>query len=492
VESPDRAPATLSGGPSRLDVVRTRAIAHLRENRIPYAVAALTFAVYMVLSVRRYQLLQSPSWDLGIFDQAIRNMAAGHAPTVLIKGVGYDIFGDHFHPVIALLVPVYWLFPTAMSLLVVQNLLVAASAFVVTRLAVEITGAYAGTALGLTYAASWGLQAAVAAQFHEVAFALPLLAASLAALVRRRFEACAWWAVPLVFVKEDLGLTVAVIGLLIAWRSRGSRGRLGALLAAWGIAGFVVAVKLVLPAINSQGVWDYQSQLPWSTLTNPGALVSSFVQPTEKLSTLAWVFGITGFLALRSPIALATLPTFGWRFLADLPAYWGTGWHYSAVLMPIVAVALLDAVVTLRERPARFDLALLRRYATVAAPICAAVAVVLTVEQRLPLTDVVRPSFYTTPERVTVAHQIMDRIPAGTSVESDAGLLDYLTADHDVYWMGRPGNPSPDFLLVDARNGGWNTPPSDVVSYAEQLHPGTTWTTLADEDGYTLLRRSPG
>nr|WP_280921411.1 DUF2079 domain-containing protein [Streptomyces novaecaesareae] len=51
-----------------------------------------------------------------------------------------------------------------------------------------------------------------------MAFAVPLLAFSLTALGDGRPRAAAYWALPLLLVKEDLGLTVAVIGLLIARR----------------------------------------------------------------------------------------------------------------------------------------------------------------------------------------------------------------------------------------------------------------------------------
>jgi uncharacterized membrane protein len=463
--------------------------AHVARLRSPYAVSLITLAGYLVLSIRRWQRLTVPSWDLGIFDQAIRNMAAGHAPIALIKGVGFNVFGDHFHPVIALLVPVYRIAPTALSLLVVQDLLVAASAFVVTRAARSLVGGYGAVAIGLAYAFSWGLQAAVVAQFHEVAFALALIAASLAALVERRWVACVLWAVPLVFVKEDLGLTVVVVGLLVILRSRGRHAALGTALAAWGATWFVVAVKVVLPAVNGQGVWDYSSQVPWSVLTDPGAVLSRLVQPSEKLQTVAYVLGITGFLALRSPLVLATLPTFAWRFLSDTSAYWGRDWHYSAILMPIVFVALIDALGTLRSRPARGVRDLLRAYATVAAPVCATVALMMTING-LPVRDLVRPSFYGPGPRNATAERILATIPSGTTVETDAGLITYLTDRADVYWMGRPGNPAPEYLLLDRRNGGWSTPPSDVVTYAEQLHPGTAYVTLVDSDDYVLVERA--
>jgi Predicted membrane protein (DUF2079) len=64
--------------------------------------------------------------------------------------------------------------------------------------------------------------------FHELAFAVPLLAFSLSALVRGRTRAAAAWALPLVFVKEDQGFTVAAIGVVIlinAWRARARAAR---------------------------------------------------------------------------------------------------------------------------------------------------------------------------------------------------------------------------------------------------------------------------
>src|SRR5690625_6881131 len=73
----------------------------------------------------------------------------------------------------------------------------------------------------------------MAVQFHEIAFAVPLLALSLTALLRGRVAATVAWAAPLVLVKEDLGLTVAVLGVIIALRQRSHRLE-GAGLVCWG------------------------------------------------------------------------------------------------------------------------------------------------------------------------------------------------------------------------------------------------------------------
>ena len=79
--------------------------------------------------------------------------------------------------------------------------------------------------IGVAYGFSWGLQEMIIFDFHEIAFAVPLLACSLSALVRRRPRAATAWALPLVFVKEDQGLTVAAIGLVMIALAAGASVR---------------------------------------------------------------------------------------------------------------------------------------------------------------------------------------------------------------------------------------------------------------------------
>ena len=58
-----------------------------------------------------------------------------------------------------------------------------------------------------------------------------------------------------------------------------------------------------------------------------------------------------GILFLRSPLGLILLPTLLWRFAAGQDEYWGPDWHYSAVLMPVLFLGLVDGVRSLRTSP---------------------------------------------------------------------------------------------------------------------------------------------
>src|SRR5262249_44213482 len=136
-------------------------------------------------------------------------------PVVSIRGAGFNLLGDHFHPIVWLLAPVFRLFPTPETLLVAQALLTAASVIPVCLAAQELLGVWASRGIGLAYPFSWGLQQMVTSGSHQSAFAVPLLAFPLSARVRGRRRPAVAWALPLVFVKEDQGFTVAAIGLVI-------------------------------------------------------------------------------------------------------------------------------------------------------------------------------------------------------------------------------------------------------------------------------------
>ena len=101
--------------------------ASARPDWVPWLIAAVTFGVYTTISVFRYLRMDPGSWDLGIYTEYVRQLAGLHAPVVTIKGAGFNLLGDHFQPIVALVVPFYRIFPTPVTLLVAQALLTAIS-----------------------------------------------------------------------------------------------------------------------------------------------------------------------------------------------------------------------------------------------------------------------------------------------------------------------------------------------------------------------------
>ncbi|MDQ0744926.1 putative membrane protein [Clavibacter sp. B3I6] len=459
--------------------------APLTGSRVPgtvgsVVVAALVTAVYVLYSALEWRRFTVKSWDLGIFTQLAQDYSRLEAPIVSIKGDGFNLLGDHFHPILVLLGPVYAIWPHAFALLVVQAVLIGISVVGVGRLAGRVVGRWGAITVAAAYGLSWGIQGAVAFQFHEIAFALPLLAFALDAVVARRALAGALWAAPLVFVKEDLGLTVAVLGAILALTLH---RRVGLALAAWGVAWFALATAVILPAFNREARWDYASKLDaGGALADPlGTIAGLLVAP--KLETVAFLLLAGALIAVRSPLLLLVLPTLAWRFLSPTESYWAPGYHYDAVLMPIVFAAAIDGVA--RARAGRQSW--LRTASRATVPVIAVAAIALGM--RSPMAELAGPTLWQPAPRAAEAQEALDLVPAGASVLSDIGLMSYLVDDHEVFWLGNPGNPAPQYVVIDTLGGGLGPGALDAVRYGEATQAGTTYEMVYADAGYQVARR---
>ncbi|MEV0602985.1 DUF2079 domain-containing protein [Streptomyces sp. NPDC050315] len=470
--TPAAADSRTGRGPGRL---RGRAAA-LRAPRLdPYWTAAALFTLFAAVSVQRYRTMGTISWDLGIFEQVVRSYAHLRAPVADLKGPGANILGDHFSPVLALLAPLYRLLPSPVTLLVAQAALFALSAVPVTRCAARLLGRRSGLAVGVAYGLSWGLQRAVDFDFHEIAFALPLIAFSLEAVIGRRWTAAVCWAVPLVLVKEDLGVTAAAIGVIILIRTRRALPA-AVTLVLLGLAASALTLAVIIPAFNGTGSYDY-----WTKLSGDGG-PAPVIPVDTAVRTLLWtLLPTTGLLALRSPLLLAAVPTLGWRFVSHDDHYWGTDWHYSAVLMPVVFLALVDAVPRFRMSGRPW----LRSYATHVP--AAALAAALALTTTLPLARLTEAATYRTPSTVPQAEALLGRIPDGATVEADVRPISRLTGRTTVYWIGDTRGIAPDYIAVQLRDG--RTTPQALAD-AVHRHPGAVYVPDGEAGGLTLLKRA--
>ena len=493
---------------------------------VTWAVAVSAGGCYLVLSLFRLLKLSPSSWDLGIYTEYVKQLAHLRAPIVDVRGAGFNLLGDHFQVIVALIAPFFRVFPSPATLLAAQALLVAVSVFPVTAAAVWLLGRGAGRCIGFAYAFSWGLQQMMDFDFHEIAFAVPLLAFSLSALVRGRPRAAILWAMPLVFVKEDQGFTVAAIGLLMlmagtssgeaggtgrgawgAWsgRVRGSIGG-GMFLFLWGLAWSVLAIMVIIPHFNAGHRYFYWgdggvvgSGAPFSAT---GLLGQMFHAWPVKLHAVVLLLLPTVFIALGSPVALIALPSIALRFLSTNSAYWGTLWHYNATVMPVLFIAAAEAMARWRALPDRAsgphpggsppaDVTWWRSLRVLAArhgaPMMLAVAVALAFQ--FPLSNLWNGSTYQIGPQVAAADAAMAQVPDGATVQTTLNLLAPLAARADTFWIGNAGNPVTDYVVFDGTDSGYSPAPKDVPAFIAQLYPGDGYVEVFARDDVYVFRR---
>ena len=362
-----------------------------------------------------------------------------------------------------------------------------------------------------------------------------VLASRVSGTERARYLAYAcWWALPIAFVKEDMGITVAAIGLIIfirtGWLSTAvdilmprlsvgtpapMRIRVHQLYSSWartpavaestmvmiwGVFWSAVAIYVILPYFNSGGHFDYADKVNFSAaLGDPFGSALQMLSNNTKLATLGLLLITGAVLWVISPLAAIVLPTLAWRLLSTMESYWASTWHYSLVLMPIVFLALLDAVMRIRygvvpavvpirsatraidsasaqkpqtnTQPSRLTVTVRRMpvWALPAAALFLAVSPIFMPGSQQPLASLGNVQF--TASALTRTDQMkqdaVQKVPEGVSVASDLSILTQLIPGRTVYWIGHDGEPAPDYVVIDRMSNSWGgNPPTNAAQYA--------------------------
>jgi uncharacterized membrane protein len=455
----------------------------------PGLLAIVAAVGYSAFALARYTTFRTGSYDLVIFDQAVRSYAHLHPGISIVKGVHngfgphFSVLGDHWSPILAVLAPLYWVHNSATSLLVAQGVLFALAIpplWVYTRRAFGggRNATVAAYLVSVAYGLSWPVAAAVGFDFHEVAFAPLLTAVALERLQAGRWRTALVALAGLLLVKEDMGFLVAGIGVYLAL----SRPRvlprpalLGLGLIVAGVADTAITTYVLIPAFGGRSgyYWGYRAlgnnvpQVVGHLIIHPLGSARVLMTPRVKLQTILWLLAAFCFLPLCSPLTLAAVPLVLERMLdSKFPNWWVTSFQYNAYLVIILAFAAVDGaarlerwVTALRGRaPARRGPVAARaspvargRVALGCVVAMAVVAVALV--PRFAFGPALHPSFYHRTPRMNAAAAAVAAVPSGVTVQAVSNLGPQLSGrDTVLLWDGDGQTPlfSP-WVVADVR-----------------------------------------
>jgi uncharacterized membrane protein len=416
--------------------------------------ALLTLASTVGMSwsaIYRHQHFGSNAYDLGIFDQAVWGYSRLEwMPNTILRLP--HVMGDHLHPILVSLAPLYWVWDDVRALLVVQALLLALAGVPVFLWAREQIGSVPALTFQTAYLVFWAVVGGSIFDFHELAFAAPIVSVAIYAALTRR-TALLWLFVVLgLLTREDVALTFVGLALFIGVVQR--RWRDAVALAGVAAAWFVFAFKVAIPALaggNAYAHWAY-SQLgenPASAVlhlvTHPVDSARTFFTPHDKVVALGNLFLPWLALPLLSPLVLVMLPTLGARFFSDKPSHWAPqGFHYSLMLAPIIAFAAVDT--TRRARDLLAD-----RWETLVPVALAGLTLVaslyFTFARIKPLDELRR---YTPAERIADIEECLRVVPPDASVAATSALVPHLSHRRSIFVLDDRPVPRTRFLAIDA------------------------------------------
>lgn len=404
------------------------------------ALAALAAVVYSTVSLLRFSRFQSAGYDLGIFDQVVRQYSAFMPPFSEIKGLGYNIFGDHFHPIIASLAPLYWIWNDPRMLGIALALLMAASVYPVYLFSRARLGHWPAYLVTAGYIFWWPIQGLVDFDFHEIAFGVPLVAWIIYALDRRRYIAVTVLSVVLLGVREDMGFVVMAVALVLLLRRR---WKLAIALFLLGMTTYLVVTGKVIPHFNLSGnfgYWVYSGLGPTMgaaiifIVTNPLKTLAILFDHDTKEVLWASLFLPLGLLPLGSVYVFLAAPILLSRLLSDRPGTWTTGFQYNAILAPVLVMAAVDVLSKLMNRFPKLRPARCWAPGFFAVTVAGGIAFVPAV---FPLNKLVTGEDFTYTAHMAAQQRIVNMIPSGVCVEADDRLVPHLTNRIVVGLVGR-------------------------------------------------------
>ncbi|MFL5591324.1 MAG: DUF2079 domain-containing protein [Ktedonobacteraceae bacterium] len=330
-----------------------------RQRQIAWWLLIVVMLVYALemshQAVLRYDTFKATAFDLGNMDQVIWNTI--HGRWFQFTNQATDYYGPptrlavHFEPIILPLSLLYLFYADPRILLVFQTLVLVSGAlpvFLLTRKYLPEWPILASLMVG-AYLLSPALLGLNIFDFHPISLATPLLLYAMLALDHKRYG---WFVLACILAamcKEDVPLTIAVLGLFLIWKYKlprlGITLTIGGLL--WAFIGFSI-ISHFYPGAQHNNFWyRYQAlgSSPGEAIVNliihPWLFFTTFIT-LNRLYYLASLFRSTGFLSLLAPEwLLLALPGLAINLLStDSLSYSGV-YHYNASIIPFVMLSAI-------------------------------------------------------------------------------------------------------------------------------------------------------
>ena len=273
--------------------------------RVVVKVAIAFFVLCLLLTLHRYYSFYA-TYDQGIFNQVFWNGTRGHffesslssalSTNVVhqnqIPDVSYHRLGQHFTPSLMLWLPIYSLFPSPVTLTVLQVTLITAAGLVLYALARHYLEPRLSATIVVSYYAANAVIGPTLGNFHD-SCQTPLYVFSLLLAMEKR-----WWplfgilATLMLAVREDGGVVLFGVGVYLILSRRYPLTGLAVCILSFGY--MILLTNLIMPLFSADisqrfmmerfgqyadGDEASTLQIIWGMASNPGRLVEQLFTP---------------------------------------------------------------------------------------------------------------------------------------------------------------------------------------------------------------------
>ncbi|UCC64844.1 MAG: DUF2079 domain-containing protein [Anaerolineae bacterium] len=308
----------------------------------------LYIAFFATLSIRQHRAFTTHGFDLGNADQAVWNTLHGRFLRMTNELGTENRLGTHFDPLIALLAPLYLVYSSPETLLIVQTVALALGGWPIFWLTKEkLSSAWGGVVFTIVYLAFPALESANLSEFHAVTLGASFLTWAFYSLHQERRVRFLIFALLAMMCKEHLSLIVGMMGLYALFVKRKKWG-LGVLLA--GLLWFIIAVKVIIPSFNESGrsihlahycyLGRSVEEVVINAVTRPHLVLDNF-RDELKVAYLIRLFFPVGYLSLLAPqVLLLAAPSILINFLSSHSNMYALDMFWNSVdIVPFVVLS---------------------------------------------------------------------------------------------------------------------------------------------------------
>jgi len=456
----------------------------------PILVALLVAVIYAAYSCLRHWHFGSSGFDLGIFDQAIWHYSRFEAPQGTIRIIP-NLLGDHFHPILTLLAPLYWIWSSPYALLIFQAFCFASAVLPIWLFSKKRLGSVPAYLIAISYALFWGVQNAIAFDFHEIALAVPLIAWSIYFIDQKKWRWFFGAILLLLLVKEDQALLVVFFGIYLLTQKQYWRGLVTALS---GTIWFLLATKVFIPYFAGNAGYTYWTYTQFgpdlasslrSVITNPVHVFEVLFSSTTKLATGWRLFYPFALFSFFSPLLILTIPLILERFLSNVPHFWLQVFHYSATISPVLAMSAADGL----SRLSRFvKIDRFRRQLTLVLSLLI-LGLNVRLLPKLPLWRLTDPGFYRPSISDIAGREALRFIPKESSVLAQDGIIPHLSQRANIYTL-QEGAPLADYIITSSSVSPWPYKDEAEINLALTRALSSDYEQIFSKDGWTVLKKN--
>lgn len=435
---------------------------------LAYSMMAIYATYFTALTVRIHHALGTSSYDFGLYDQGIWLLSRGHTPFVTL--MGRNLFGDHSSFILLFLVPLYWLFSSTATLLVVQSIVIALGGIPIylyasRRLASEAMGAAMVAVYLLHPALSWtNLE-----NYHPDSFLPLLIGFALYAALERKWRLFAVAVIFAMLVKEDVALMMLPIGVWVAIHRDIKRGLVVALGSVVTMCILMFVVMKHFTGVTFRNSWRIPfggiGGLLRTTVRRPWKLVSYLASDGrpfyvwQMLAPVGFVFIVAPEIVLTATLALGVnvLSTFWYQYHIE--------YHYSIIAVPAIVIGTAFAISKVPKQARAMLVALVLASSVITAYLWAP----------LPGGRTEITQWHTDHPSVAAAHELFALIPPTAVISAYHPLTAQLARRKEIYAFPNPFVRS--LYGPDVFAEGDRLPQADSVEYV--MLP----TTLLGESG---------